>query len=436
MSLDVRGRAAAVAVFRLVVIASVLSCPSVGRSLVCAGDCDGDRAVTVDEIVNGVGIAVGGGPLSGCPSLDQDASGTVEVDELVAAVGNALGGCAVHTDAVVVTTDFFAGSFGVIGLDEPRAVTPSRPNRRVHRDAVVRSYGGLVYVVNRLFADNIQVLDPGRGFATRLQCSTGNGSNPHDIAFADPTKAYVSRFEERSLLIVNPAARTDCRDFVRGSIDLSGLADRDGTPDMDQMAVVGDRLYVALQRLDVNTVLRLPARNGALAVIDTTTDTLLGGIELTGSNPFAATKGLVVHNGNLYVAQAGEFGVLDGGIEIVDVRTGTAGGFFITEADLGGDVTDFVIVSERRAYAIVSRPGFSTALVAFDPVARVILDTLVEANGYTLFDIEMNDRGELFLADRARYTPGIRIFRAADGAPLVTRPIDLVLPPFEIVFLP
>jgi hypothetical protein len=38
---------------------------------------------------------------------------------------------------------------------------------------------------------------------------------------------------------------------------------------MDLMAVVGDRLYVSLQRLDINSTLRLPATNGAIAVIDT-----------------------------------------------------------------------------------------------------------------------------------------------------------------------
>jgi len=33
------------------------------------------------------------------------------------------------------------------------------------------------------------------------------------------------------------------------------------------MAVVGDRLYVSARRLDIASVLRLPALNGALAVI-------------------------------------------------------------------------------------------------------------------------------------------------------------------------
>jgi hypothetical protein len=321
-----------------------------------------------------------------------------------------------------------------VTLDEPRAIVPSSPQRRIFRDAVARTYDDLIYVVNRLYADNVQVLDPADGLHTRLQCSTGNGTNPHDIAVVSRHKAYVTLFEKRELLIVNPSAQRDCKDFVLGRIDLSSLADADGIPDMDQMAIVGDRLYVSLQRLDINSVLRLPAGNGAIAVVDLTTDQLVGGVELSGPNPFAATKGLTVRDGALWIAEAGEFNVFDGGLERVDLSTGRAGGFVATETDLGGDITDFAIVSDHRAYAIVNRPGFVNALVSFAPSTGQLLATHHSSSGYTLFDIELNDRGELYLADRGRRTPGLRIFRAADGTPLVDGVLDLGLPPFEILF--
>jgi hypothetical protein len=51
-------------------------------------------------------------------------------------------------------------------------------------------------------------------------------------------------------------------------------------------------------------------------------------------------------------------------------------------------------------------------------------------------DVALNDRGELYVADRAITQPGLRIFRASDGTPLTTAPLDLGLPPFAIVFLP
>jgi hypothetical protein len=413
--------------------ALLLAAPAPGQ---CPGDCNRDRVVSIDELVRGVGIALGGPGIEGCDSLDRNGDGTVSVDELVVAVGHALVGCPPHAQAFVATTSFQEGSFAVVDLDAPRDVLPSSPQRRIFRDAVVRTFEGLVYVVNRLFGDNIQVIDPRDGYRSRLQCSTGNGSNPHDIVVVSRHKAYVTLYEQRELLIVNPAARPDCRDFVRGRIDLSPLADADGIPDMDQMVLSGTDLYVSLQRLDINTALRDPAANGALAVIDISTDEVTRSIELTGRNPFAATKGLLVHGGGIWIPQAGQFHLLDGGIERVDLATGAVSGFLVAESDLGGDVTDLVMVSDRLAYAIVSLPGFKTALVSFDPTTGTLRATHYEADGYSLFDIEMNDRGELFLADRSRLGGGLRIFRAADGAALTSAAIDLRLPPFEIVFLP
>ena len=432
-----RGRPPRRPAARITALALILSVATGGSAhAACTGDCNGDHAVTINELLSGVSISLGSAAMSVCADFDRNGDGRVAVDELIAGVGNALQGCAGQTRAFVVTSDFTTGSFATVGLDPPHALMASNPRHLLHRDAVVRAHDGLVYVVNRLFADNIQVLDPARDFATRSQCSTGNGTNPHDIAFVDAHKAYVSRFETPKLLIVNPSPQPTCTDFTLGTVDLAAVADADGNPDMDQMAVVGDRLYVALQHLDINTILRTPAEKAAIAVVDTATDELVGSIELSGENPFAATKGLTVRGGAIYVAEAGLFGVMDGGIERIDLATQRAQGFFVTEQDLGGDVTDFAFVSDRLAYAIVNQPGFTNALVAFDPITRQITNTLRQASGYTLFDVELNDRGELYLGDRTRRAPGVRVFRAADGAPLTDGALDLVLPPFEIVFIP
>jgi DNA-binding beta-propeller fold protein YncE len=375
--------------------------------------------------------------LDQCATTDRDGNTRVSVDELVAAVASALGDCRrQQTHAFIVTTNFVAGSFATVELEEPRMVSRSTSQRRIHNDATARVRNGLVYVVNRRFGDNIQVLDPAADFATRLQCSVGSGTNPHDIAFVSDTKAYVTLFEESTLLIINPAARLDCSDFVRGTIDLTALADDDGIPDMDLMAVAGNLLYVALQRLDIETLLRLPAGNGVIAVIDTTNDTVIDAIELSGENPFAATKGLTLRRGALYVAEAGLFGELDGGIERVDLARRQAEGFLVTEEDLGGDIVDFVLISDHLGYAIISRTDFNTALVAFDPAEGRVIDTLVSVDGFTLLDIEANDRGEIFLTDRQRERDGVRIFRAADGVELTAAPLDMGLAPFEVVFLP
>lgn len=60
---------------------------------VCVGDCDGNRIVTVDEVLRQVQISLGIGLVSECQAGDTDSSGTITVDEILAAVNVALDGC-------------------------------------------------------------------------------------------------------------------------------------------------------------------------------------------------------------------------------------------------------------------------------------------------------------------------------------------------------
>ncbi len=59
----------------------------------CGGDCDGSGAVTVDEVVRGVNIALGVVDVSECSAFDTSGDGQVTVDEIVGAVTAALQGC-------------------------------------------------------------------------------------------------------------------------------------------------------------------------------------------------------------------------------------------------------------------------------------------------------------------------------------------------------
>jgi hypothetical protein len=62
-------------------------------SPVCAGDCNGDERVTVDELVLGVRIVLGEVSVQQCGALDSSGDQRVTADELVAGINNALLGC-------------------------------------------------------------------------------------------------------------------------------------------------------------------------------------------------------------------------------------------------------------------------------------------------------------------------------------------------------
>ena len=59
----------------------------------CDSDCDGDRVVSVDELIHGVAIALGDDTLASCPAADASGDGQVMVDDLVSGLNEALDGC-------------------------------------------------------------------------------------------------------------------------------------------------------------------------------------------------------------------------------------------------------------------------------------------------------------------------------------------------------
>ncbi|MGH7790044.1 MAG: hypothetical protein ACRERC_24465, partial [Candidatus Binatia bacterium] len=58
----------------------------------CAGDCNGNRAVSVNELILGVSMSLNGGA-AGCTAMDGSGDGTISVNELIRAVNAALSGC-------------------------------------------------------------------------------------------------------------------------------------------------------------------------------------------------------------------------------------------------------------------------------------------------------------------------------------------------------
>ena len=82
------------------------------RAQQCRGDCDGNRVVSVDEILVGVNIALGYAPRRDCAGFAGD--GMLAVDALIAAVLNTLEGCRVGPelgDLIAGTSAYVNGTF-------------------------------------------------------------------------------------------------------------------------------------------------------------------------------------------------------------------------------------------------------------------------------------------------------------------------------------
>jgi hypothetical protein len=338
---------------------------------------------------------------------------------------------------LAVTTDYsVSGQMSALDVLLPWTVDSNLAS--IHSDADVRYHGGLVYVLNHLYADNIQVLDPEQDFATVRQFSVGPGTNPQDIAFVSADRAYVSRFESPWLIEIDPTTGA-----VTDSIDLSGFADGDGIPEMSGMALHGGLLFVAVQRLD-RDYYWVPVAPSYLVVIDTGTNEIVDpdpgnpgppAIALTGLNPYRD-----IHRDEdasmLFVAESGGWGALDGGIEAVDPVALTANGFVTTEAQLGGDLYDFTLPIDGRAHAVIatSSPSWEQFCVSFDWLTGESTGEVWRPGGYDVMDIETH-RGsaQLFVSDRTYTSPGVRAFDATDGTQLTTSPVSVGLPPHDLL---
>ncbi len=423
-----------------VALSAVITAVSFVPAWSLCGDLSGDGYVRATDALAALELAVGGGYDGGADvgSSDGRVTATDALMILRAAVDGNVPPCALAERRAFVTLaacDFVTGGIAAVDLDS-RSVTGSRFGT-VAADSVVRTAGERVFVIGRFGADTVAEIDP-TTLDTLWECSVGPGTNPHDFVLVAPDRAYVSRYDSARLAIVDPTAGPSCAGFVRGTVDLSSLADNDGFPEMDQMTLVGSHLLVALQRLDRNDFFQ-PAAHGALAVVDTATDSLTGSVELSIDNPFAETKGLLVDptGKRVYVGGPGRlFSDLDdGGIEVIDAQSLTSTGIVISGAELGGDLTDFVVAGDGRVFAVVADASFVASVVDVDLRSRTVSRVLMRSDTL-ISDVELSQSGQLWVSDRNCLQPGLRTFSIATGAELTSKPLYPGLTPFNLVLSP
>ena len=338
-----------------------------------------------------------------------------------------------QSDLFVITTDFATGSTAFLAANAAEAEVNLLG---IHADAVGHYHDGRVYIVNRLGQDNILVLDAMDWRTPLTQFSVGNGTNPHDIEIVAPDKAYISRYDAASLLIVNPQDGAEL-----GQIDLSAFADADGLPEVSQIVRVGERLYLSCQRLDRNSGWG-PADISYLIVVDLATDTLVDvdpdaegvqGIALSAANP----NSMAVVGEQIAVGGVVNFGDRAGGVEIVDVATNRSLGLAVREENLGGDIASVVLVDHNRGYAVVTDANFANSVRPFELSSGTVGAPLENISGGFIPSLAV-DGDRLIVADRGSFddpaSAGLKFYDAATGA-FLRGPIDTGLPPANIVVL-
>jgi hypothetical protein len=76
---------------------------------------------------------------------------------------------------------------------------------------------------------------------------------------------------------------------------------------------------------------------------------------------------------------------------------------------------------------------FNAALVSWNPGTGAKLATLFSPGGFSLPDIETNDRGELYVCDNKFDAPGVFVMSRSTDA-MLAGPLDTGLPPVQVTF--
>ncbi len=323
-------------------------------------------------------------------------------------------------NAIVATVaaDFSSGAHALISEADDGGFSALNDLQPTGSDITIAAFGKHFYRIERAFAgNNITKFASSDPQTPIWQFSTNDAgsavsSNPHDMVFVSETKAYVLRYGDSKVWIVDPSATSEA-DFKIGELDLSAYAGADGTPDMDSAVIVDGKLFITLQRLDNFAV----TQNAYLAIFDVQTDqeidANIAGDDLKGIPLQIRNPTTIVHEpvaNVIYVQGAGSFFPTEytGGIEKIDPVDLTTTVILDDGDEVShpyGQITELAAVSENVLY-FVGYAGFTdNTLYKLDLATATITETAVSSLLHSqIAYLTVDDRGRLWVSDSATAT--------------------------------
>ncbi len=343
------------------------------------------------------------------------------------------------------SSDFASGAVELVDLNESD-LTASGGYFPTLSDIAVVADDRHYYRLGRFGIDTVQKVDvenPGIEewqYSAAVAGDSGSG-NPQDLVFVSPTKAYLLRYGSAEALIVDPSATSEA-DFVTGKLDLSAYtADKVDVPHMVQGLIVDEKLFIAMQRLDENFK---PTNVGYVAVFDTTTDTEIdtgkGAGELKGTPLLGRNPGTMIYHPQLgiVVQSAGQYGgfgstqAFTGGIDAINPDT-FAVRQLVDDTEATGQISGLAIASETQGYFVSYAAFGDTSIVAFDPSAATVGETVNQLSGSDFRAIDISPAGNLWVADASTDKPGVRVIETTGNTQVDF--IGTTLLPIDLAFV-
>jgi hypothetical protein len=346
----------------------------------------------------------------------------------------------------ILSSDYKSSSLALYDPSTKRLVDDCLRPATLSKDTslVTGTQGGEVVVLDRERSLVDFVIPSICRLRAQLSVSTGGfKSNPHDVVYVSPTKAYVLRYEKNAaptpapddfdegddLLIINPSLSE-----VTGRIDMSSQATTAPNATLqarpDHGVLMDGLVYVTLNNLSADFSAAGPGR---VVIVDPTTDTVTGKIELpaqTGCSGIAADEVAK----KLYVSCGGEFSDADQTASSAFVEIDVSGatpvlGKIVSGKTLGTQPVSYFAAALFGGNAFVATAGaldFNTgAQTAPDTLYSIALDTgvgtkIIDGGAFNLGRPAVDAATKtLFLPDGDPVTPRVRVFDVAGlAAPL------------------
>lgn len=238
----------------------------------------------------------------------------------------------------------------------------------------LKRFNGFFYLVCSL-NQQIHMFDE-HSLAPKRIISLGNGINPMELAFLDPSHAYVSSFLKDKILALNPTHEPIqpriLEEIELGQLQLETLSQGPTRPRPSGLLLWNQKLYVTLSNLDQNFISGGP---GYLAIINTETNTIEKILQTHGRNPVSIvhselptlTHLLFIINTGTYQTGKGFMG--DGKIDIFDLKQEQ----IVHTIDIGGAPLEMKIAQNGLAYLSNSKEA---KILKWDAVHHKILPSI------------------------------------------------------------
>lgn len=325
--------------------------------------------------------------------------------------------------AVAVSGDFGSPGVGVLAkleLDNLAMTLNVTPGAALG-DPVVRYIDGKVYVINRLGSNSITILD-GKTLALEEQISTGEASNPNDVAVVGD-KIYVAAYGTAGVLVLTRGSSTTT------TIDLATpLGDPDNAPNCGAIYKVGTKLYVPCQLKDENF---MDVRDAKLAVIDTATDSVVAQVTLPHRNPvnfMVQTPASSVYGGDLLMASVNFGDLTDGCVMRISTADQPVASCAIMNQQLGGFANKLEVSPDGATLYVAVAPSFTEGFLrGVDLESGMVWEGNISADGELIVDVAACPGGQVVAFDQTFNASGIRVWqnlqeRTTDALPVGMTP--------------